>query len=106
MLATVRKPSLEIVTANLIRSWLLKMHKCMLMDFLDKLEIQHKDGVVDELPKTIDDVKLQPAVDLLLSKYPQEVVAVYLNLFSDINEVEWTNLKKMLETDKRLQLGG
>jgi len=106
MLATLSKPSLEMVTANLIRAWLLKKYKGMLVDFLDKLEIQHKDGVVDELPKTIDDVKLQPAVDVLLSNYPQEVVAVYLNLFNDMNEVEWTNLKKMLETDKRLQLGG
>ena len=106
MLATLSKPSLEMVTANLIRAWLLKKYKGMLVDFLDKLEIQHKDGVVDELPKTIEDVKLQPAVDVLLSKYPQEVVAVYLNLFNDMNEVEWTNLKKMLETDKRLQLGG
>jgi len=106
MLSTLSKPSLELVTANLIRSWLLKKYKGMLVDFLDKLEIQHKDGVVDELPNAIDDAKLQPAVDLLLSKYPQEVVAVYLNLFNDMNEVEWTNLKKMLETDKRLQLGG
>jgi len=106
MLATLSKPSLEMVTANLIRAWLLKKYKGMLVDFLDKLEIQHKDGVVDELPKTIDDVKLRPAVDVLLSNYPQEVVAVYLNLFNDMNEVEWTNLKKMLETDKRLQLGG
>ena len=106
MLATLSKPSLEVVTANLIRSWLLKKYKSMLVDFLDKLEIQHKDGVVDELPAAIDEAKLQAAVDLLLSKYPQEVVAVYLNLFNDMNEVEWTNLKQMLETDKRLQLGG
>jgi hypothetical protein len=106
MLATLSKPSLELVTANLIRSWLLKKYKGMLVDFLDKLEIQHKDGVVDELPEAIDDAKLQAAVDLLLSKYPQEVVAVYLNLFNDMNEVEWTNLKGMLESDKRLQLGG
>lgn len=106
ILATLSKPSLELVTANLIRAWLLKKYKGMLVDFLDKLQIQHKDGVVDELPKAIDDAKLQAAVDLLLTKYPQEVVAVYLNLFNDMNEVEWTNLKGMLETDKRLQLGG
>src|SRR5215831_15673425 len=106
MLATLSKPSLELVTANLIRAWLLKKYKGMLVDFLDRLEIQHKDGVVDELPEAIDDAKLQAAVDLLLTKYPQEVVAVYLNLFNDMNEVEWTNLKGMLEADKRLQLGG
>src|SRR5215472_13935970 len=97
MLTTLSKPSLELVTANLIRAWLLRKYKGMLVDFLDKLEIQHKDGVVDELPNTIDDAKLQAAVDTLLAKYPQEVVAVYLNLFNDMNEVEWTNLKGMLQ---------
>ena len=35
-----------------------------------------------------------------------EVVAVYLNAFSEMNEVNWPNLKTMLESDKRLQLGG
>jgi len=29
-----------------------------------------------------------------------------LNIFNDMNEVEWANLKGMLERDRRLQLGG
>jgi hypothetical protein len=106
MLTTLSKPSLELVTANLIRSWLLKKYKSMLADFLDALGIQHKDGVVDDLPASIEDAKLQAAVEMLLTKYPPEVVSVYLNIFNDMNEVEWANLKGMLETDKRLQLGG
>ena len=106
MLSTLSKPSLELVTANLIRTWLLKKYKTMLVDFLDALGIAHKDGVVDELPESMEDAKLQAAVDALLAKYPPEVVAVYLNAFNEMNEVEWKNLKGMLETDKRLQLGG
>jgi len=35
-----------------------------------------------------------------------EVVAVYLNAFSEMNEVDWPNLKAMLKSDPRLQLGG
>jgi hypothetical protein len=106
MLATLAKPSLEMVTANLIRGWLLKKYKGMLIDFLDALGVAHKEGVVDELPATIADDKLRGAVDVLLAKYPAEVVAVYLNAFNEMNEVEWPNLKTMLEADKRLQLGG
>lgn len=106
MLATLSKPALEAVTANLLRTWLLKKYKGMLMDFLDALGIAHKEGVVEDLPKTMDDAKLSAAVDTLLGKYPPEVVAVYLNAFNEMNEVEWTNLKTMLENDKRLQLGG
>lgn len=106
MLASLARPSLEAVTANLLRNWLLKKYKDMLIDFLDALEIQHKDGVVEDLPASTDDAKLATAVEKLLAKYPPEVVAVYLHAFNEMNEVEWANLNKMLESDKRLQLGG
>ena len=106
MLATLSKPTLEPVTANLLRTWLLKKHTTLLADFLDHVGIAHKDGVVEDLPTTMDDAKLNSAVDALLAKHPPEVVAVYLNAFNEMNEVEWPKLKSMLEQDKRLQLGG
>jgi len=53
----------------------------------------------------MDDAKLRAAVDQLLAKYPREVAAVYLHAFQEMNEVEWPNLKTMLESDKRLELG-
>lgn len=106
MIATLAKPSMDAVTGNLLRTWLLKKYKDMLVDFLNGLGLEHKDGVVDDLPAEMDDVKLRGAVDALLAKYPPEVVAVYLNAFNDMNEVEWPNLKAMLTTDQRLQLGG
>ena len=106
MLATLARPALEMATANLIRTWLLKKYNGMLVDFLDALGIPHKEGVVDDLPGSMDDAKLRAAVDVLVAKYPPEVVAVYLNAFNDMNEVEWANLKTMLEADARLQLGG
>jgi len=106
MLATLTRPALDQMAGTLIRAWLVKKHQAMLTDFLDALGIQHKDGVVDELPPAMDDAKLKSAVDLLLSKHPPETVAVYLNAFNDMNEANWANLKTMLETDTRLQLGG
>ena len=105
MLTTLARPSLEVIAANLIRTWLLKKHNGLLVDFLNALGIEHKDGVVEDLPATMDDAKLRGAVDAVVVKYPPEVVAVYLNAFNEINEVEWPNLKAMLEADKRLQLG-
>ena len=106
MLATLARPALELVTANLIRAWLLKKYQGMLADFLDALAIPHKEGVVEDLPTTMDEAKLRAAVDVLLAKYPPEVVAVYLNAFKEMNEVEWPTLEAMLQADKRLQLGG
>jgi len=106
MLSTLTRPGLELVTANLIRTWLLKKHTGLLTDFLDALGIAHKEGVVEDLPATMEDDKLKTAEDAVLAKHPPEVVAVYLNAFNEMNEVEWKNLKTMLESDKRLQLGG
>jgi hypothetical protein len=106
MLATLARPSLEMVTANLIRTWLLKKHKQMLTDFLDALGIAHQEGVVEDLPAEMDDAKVRAAVDGLLAKHPPEAVAVYLHAFNEMNEVEWPSLKTMLESDPRLQLGG
>jgi len=107
MAATLSKPAMDMVTGNLIRGWLLKKYKDMLIAFLDALGITHKEGVVEgDLPATMDDAKLRSAVDVLLGKFPPEVVAIYLNAFQEMNEVDWPNLKKLLEEDKRLQVGG
>jgi hypothetical protein len=106
MLATLARPGLEMVTGNLIRAWLLKKHKAMLADFLTSLDIPHEDGVVEQIPPTVDDAKLRAAVDTLLAKYPPETVAVYLHAFNEMNEQEWPNLATLLNSDPRLQLGG
>jgi hypothetical protein len=105
MLATLARPSLEPAAANLIRTWLLKKHKAMLVDFLNALGIKNEEGVVEDLPASMEDDKLRAAVEGLLTKYPPEAVAVYLNAFNDMNEANWPNLKSLLEADKRLQLG-
>jgi hypothetical protein len=106
ILTTLTRPSLDVAAATLIRTWLLKKYKAMLVDFLTALEIKNEDGVVEHLPETMDDAKLKAAVDGLLAKYPSEVVAVYLNAFNDMNEVNWANLGALLAEDKRLQCGG
>lgn len=105
MLATLSKPSLEAVAGNLIRAWLVKKYKSMLMDFLNALGIQNEEGVVEDLPPSMDDEKLRAAVETLLAKYPHEAVSVYLHAFNDMNEANWQNLKSLLENDSRLQLG-
>lgn len=105
MAASLAKPNLELAAGNLIRIWLLKKYKSMLVDFLNTLEIKNEDGVVEDLPASMDDAKLKSAIESLLGKYPPEAVAVYLNAFNDMNEANWPNLKSLLENDSRLQLG-
>jgi hypothetical protein len=105
MLSVLSRPVMDAVSANLIRNWLVKKQTAMLVQFLNALDIPHKDGVVDDLPKSVEDAKLTAAVEGLLAKYPQETVAVYLVAFHDLNEANWPNLKAMLDKDPRLQLG-
>jgi hypothetical protein len=105
MITSLSRPALDTVAAGLIRAWLVKKYQAMLVDFLNALEIKNENGVVDDLPETVPDDKLKSAIETILTKYPPEVVAVYLNAFNDMNEASWTNLKTMLESDARLQLG-
>ena len=91
---------------NLIRGWLFKEHKDVLTDFLGKLGIEHEEGMVDDLPDSIGDAKLNEAVDLLLEKHDQELVAVYLTAFNASNENRWDNLDTLLADDERLQFHG
>ena len=105
MLSTLTRPALEPVAGNLIRAWLVKKHKTMLVDFLNALGIENEEGVVEDLPESMDDEKLRAAIEGLLAKYPPEAVAVYLHAFNDMNEANWANLRSLLEGDPRLQLG-
>ena len=78
----------------------------MLIVFLGKLGIEHKDGMVDDLPESISDEALNAAVDLLIEKYDQELVAIYLTAFNASNENRWGNLDTLLAEDERLQFHG
>jgi hypothetical protein len=105
MISSLSKPSLEAIAGSLLRNWLLKKYKSMLVDFLNALEIKNEEGVLENLPESMEDAKLKAAIENILAKYPPEVVTVYLNAFNDMNEANWPNLKTLLESDVRLQLG-
>jgi hypothetical protein len=106
MLGTLTRPHLDVAAGTLLRTWLVKKHQAMLVDFLNALEIPNENGVVEDLPAAVDDAKLKTAVDTVLAKHPAEAVAVYLNAFNAMNEANWPNLKTLLGGDTRLQLGG
>ena len=106
MVATLSRPGMDQVAGSLIRAWLVKKQKALLVDFLGALGIPHNEGVVDDLPGSLDDAVLKAAVEGLIARHAPEVVAVYLNAFNDMNAASWSNLKSMLENDPRLQVGG
>lgn len=103
MIGYLSRPGLELAAGTMLRGWLLKGHKSLLVDFLDGVGIAHKDGVVDDLPESVDDAKLKSAVDAVLVKHPNDVVKVYLHSFNTMNESQWKNLEALLKEDARLQ---
>lgn len=103
MIAYLSRPGLELAAGTMLRGWLLKGHKSLLVDFLDGIGLAHKDGVVDDLPESVDDAKLKSAVETLLTKHSADVVKVYLHSFNTMNELQWKNLESILKDDARLQ---
>ncbi|HJN90645.1 MAG TPA: hypothetical protein QGG93_09960, partial [Verrucomicrobiota bacterium] len=78
----------------------------VLIDFLGILGIEHEEGMVDDLPESIEDERLNEAVDQLLKKHDRELVAIYLTAFNASNENRWENLDTLLADDERLQFHG
>jgi hypothetical protein len=103
MVSTLGRPQLAPAANSLISTWLLKKHGSLLSNFLDSLKITHENGVVEDLPKTVDDDALRSAVDQLVVKFPGQIVAIYLHAFNDMNEAHWPNLEALLNDDVRLQ---
>jgi hypothetical protein len=95
---------MDLVASNVISAWLIKTQGTMLGEFLDALKITHEKGVVENLPKTMEDAAVTVAVENLLAKYPQEVVTLYLQAFHQMNDAQWPALTLMLRDDVRLQL--
>ncbi len=104
MAAALGHSDMTVVAANVIGAWLIKTQTTMLCEFLDSLKIAHDKGVVENLPKTVEDAAVTSAVDNLLAKYPQEVVTLYLHAFCEMNDVQWPALLLLLRDDIRLQL--
>jgi hypothetical protein len=105
MASALARSDLSTIAGSVISGWLVKNQPALLSDFLDALKIQHSNGVVEDLPEKVEDKDLQEAVNLLLGKYPPEIVGLYLRAFHDMNEADWPNLKQLLAEDVRLMLG-
>jgi hypothetical protein len=105
MLAALSRPRMEDAAASLLRGWLLKAQVSLVTGFLDALGIPHEQGVVEDFPNTVEDAKLEAAIERSLAQHPREVVILYLNTLKTTGGVEWPNLVALLQNDPRLQLG-
>ena len=90
---------------HLLQAWLMGGQKGMLSTFCDLVGIEHEDGTVNgELPNTLEEGKLDNAVEMLLEEHDPVLVSVYLQMFNQQRADGWPELSAKLESDERLKL--
>lgn len=89
-------PNFDVLTQNLLMSWLLHSESALMAAFLDELKIPHDGrGCVEELPEKVDDKLFSSAVAALYKKFDQEKVTVYLKTFDSVGGRNWPIEKLM-----------
>ena len=98
------RPEMEVLSFNLLSAWLIETQRPMLCAWLDALGIEHgENGCADTFPPQPDAALLKKGVDVLLEKFPPQIVGVYLRTFNQIDETRWPALDEILSAEPRLQ---
>jgi len=97
------RPEMEVLSFNILSSWLIETQRPMLCAWLDALGIEHaENGCADTFPPPPDAALLRKGVELLLQQFDPLIVSVYLRCFNQIDETHWPTLDEMLHNDMRL----
>jgi hypothetical protein len=103
-IAILARPEMEVLSFNILSTWLIETQRPMLCAWLDALGIEHADnGCADTFPPQPDAAKLKKGVDILLEKFDPVIVGVYLRSFNQIDETQWPALDEILHNEPRLQ---
>jgi hypothetical protein len=98
------RPEMEVLSFNILSTWLIETQRPMLCAWLDALGIEHADnGCADSFPPQPEMVKLKQGVETLLEKFDPVIVSIYLYSFNQIDETQWPALDEILRNEPRLQ---
>jgi hypothetical protein len=98
------RPEMEVLSFNLLSTWLVETQRPMLCAWLDALGIEHgENGCADTFPPQPDAALIKKGVNLLLEKFDPQIVSVYLRTFNQIDETQWPALDEILRNEPRLQ---
>jgi hypothetical protein len=99
------RPEMEVLSFNLLSTWLIEAQRPMLCAWLDSLGIEHgANGCADHFPPEPDAALLKKGVDTLLKDFDPQIVSVYLRCFNQIDETQWPALDAIIQGDPRLEL--
>jgi hypothetical protein len=98
------RPDMEVLSFNLLSTWLIETQRPMLCAWLDALGIEHgENGCADTFPPEPDAALLKKGVDALLKQFDPQIFNLYLRAFNQIDETQWPALDEILRKDPRLQ---
>ena len=98
------RPEMEVLSFNILSTWLIETQRPMLCAWLDSLGIAHaENGCADTFPPQPDASLFKKGIDLLLKQFDPTLVTIYLRCFNQIDETQWPELDKILTSDPRLQ---
>jgi len=96
---------MEVLSFNILSTWLIEDQRLMLCAWLDSLGIEHgANGCADTFPPQPDAALLKKGVDTLLKQFDPTIVSIYLRCFNQIDETQWPALDEVLSADPRLLL--
>jgi len=99
------RPEMEVLSFNILSTWLIEDQRLMLCAWLDSLGIEHgANGCADTFPPQPDAALLKKGVDTLLKQFDPTIVSIYLRCFNQIDETQWPALDEVLSADPRLLL--
>ncbi len=105
ILKHLRLRSEDNLGEHLLQVWLIKTQEEMIVRFLDAAGIDHDgEGMVEELPETIDADKLKAATDMLFEKFDHVLVTLYLTVFQLQRDGGWPEIADILDNDPRAKL--
>ena len=98
------RPEMEVLSFNILSTWLIETQRPLLCAWLDALGIAHgENGCADDFPEQPDAALLKKGVDVILEKFDPTIVTVYLRAFNCIDETRWPALEEIIASDKRLE---
>jgi|688.fasta_scaffold22224_4 hypothetical protein len=106
IMQTLQLRASDTLGEHLLQAWFMAGHQAMLGTFCDALGILHdgKGSIHGDLPKVLDDTRLDAGIEKLLADNEPKIVALYLHVFNMQQEGGWENLSQRLASNANLAL--
>lgn len=103
---TLKLKPCDTIGEHLLQAYLMAGQQSLLAMFCDGMGIPHdgKGSVVGDLPKKLDQARLDSTIERLADIFEHKLLAVYLHCFNMQVPEGWPELTAKLESDERLKL--